>query len=131
MSEEKRKGGFGKIVVVIAATIIVLITVNKFIETRAKNSGRSSVVTQVVKKSPTVKVEQGLSYINFYVQANDNYDEVHVTFCLLDKADNIFYTETLRGYNYVKGNTYTLTKNITLSQLLNFESIKYKVSYYV
>ena len=131
MSEEKKKGGFWKFITIVAVAIIVLFAVNKFVESKAKDHGKPSVITQVTKEKPSLRLEQGLKSVYFYVQANDNYDEIHVTFSLLDKSENVFYTETLQGYNYVKGNTYTLTKDLTLSQLLNVSSISYKISYYV
>ena len=131
MSEEKKKSSFWKFLTIVAAVIIVLFAINKFVESKSKDHGTPSVITQITKEKPTLRLEQGLKSVCFYVQANDNYDEVHVTFSLLDKSENVFYTETLQGYNYIKGNTYTLTKDFTLSQLLNVSSISYKISYYV
>ena len=118
---------------VIASLVFVLIAL--FVafngDFKKSDSPAANILTAVTKKAPAVTVDSHvLTELKFYVYAVDNYDEVDVTFSLLDEKGGILTTQTLQGFNYRKGNTYVLSQSLSLSELWNGKNVKYSISYY-
>ena len=98
---------------------------------KKSNSPAANIITAATKKAPAVTVDSHvLTELKFYVYAVDNYDEVDVTYSLLDEKGGILATRTLQGFNYRKGNTYVLSQSLSLSELWNGTNVKYSISYY-
>lgn len=91
----------------------------------------ANIITAITKKPPTVKVDPEIfTSIKFYVYAVDNYDEVDISFSILDDKGGILTSQTLQGFNYRKGNTYVLSQTLSLKQMFTSSSVRYSVSYY-
>lgn len=119
-----------RVVVCLIVLLIVGIAALYLMENKSKRDGKPSIVTIATKAAPTLTCEQGFTDVKFYVTANDNYEEVDVTFKILDGNGAVVYTQTLQGFNYAKGNTYMLSQSLTFTQILSIDKIEYRISYY-
>ena len=132
--EEEKKGSclgdFLKFILVVFVIIAILVIAYGISESCSKDNDKPSVSTTITKVEPTLSSESTLTGIKIYVKANDNYEEVNIKVNAKDSNGNIIKTFTLTGYNYSKGNTYTLSKDLSLSEMLSINSFSYALTYY-
>ena len=113
-----------------AICLVAGIIIYNKVQNTAKSATTPTPVTVVTKAKPSVKGEQTLSGVTFTVQANDNYNEVQVVYEIYNSSNVMIKQGTLYGYNYIKGNSYTLSQNLSVSEQLSFDTIKYRIGYY-
>lgn len=119
----ERGSGFIKFIFAIAGLILIGAIIYGF-----ASSCPSSRLDK--KTPPSVRLEETLSGATVYVEAKDDYDEVKVEVEFYDTSGNLANTKTLTGRNYKKGNTYTLTISLSLSERLNYSYVRYRVKSY-
>ncbi len=82
------------------------------------------------KTPPNLELEETLTGVNVYVEAEDDYDKVEVELQFYDWSGNLAYTTTLTGRDYKEGNTYTLTFSFSLSERFTYSYVEYWLESY-
>lgn len=114
---------------VVICVVVGIIIYNK-VQNNSKSATTPTPVAVITKAPPSVKGEQTLSGVKFTIHANDNYNEVQVVYEIYNSNNAIIKKGNLYGYNYKKGNDYTLSQNLSISEQLTFDTIKYRIGYY-
>lgn len=133
INDPKQKSCLVTIFVIILVIIIAIVSavgINSCSESSAKKKNEASISTEIRKAAPTLTSEDSMTGIKIYVKANDDYEEVNVIVEIADKNGNIIESETLTGYNYKKGNTYTLKMDYSFENILAYSKYTYRVGYY-
>lgn len=100
------------------------------VNSKAKSANTATFITTTTKVKPSVTGKQTLSGVEFTVYAKDNYTEVQVVYEIYDSSKKIIKTGTLYGHNYKKGNSYTLSQSLSVSEQLSFDTIQYRIGSY-
>ena len=113
-------------VITIAAIVLVIMyaSTSQELEDHPNRYGETSIFTAMFKTPPTITYKDAddlteATNIILLLKANDDYKEVIIELRIYDANDVIIKTTHLTQTNLTEGETYSLTYNLSLTELVN------------